>query len=353
MTRIIFPLVLTVAALAAAPVAAQTNAPAAESRATQPVRIADNAPDVHVVVPGDTLWGISGRFLAEPWRWPEVWRLNREQIANPHLIYPGQVIMLDRSGPYLTIGQRLGDDKLSPRVYTEKLSDAIPSLPPQLIAPFLTQPLVVDDGRLDEAGTVIATETSRVFMGKGDTVFAKDVLPGGARSWQVFRPAKPLNDPYTGELLGYEAQFLGSAEVTEYGSPSTLQLTSAVEEIGTGDRLLPAEEPQVFAYVPQPTVSDLEGRIIGIYRGVAETGRHNVVTLNVGSFDGVAVGHVVALYRHRGIVEFKGEDGKEAFELPDKRFGLGFVFRVFDRVAYALVMDSDGQVSIGDWVRAP
>lgn len=384
MIRIIFPLLFALATLASTP---------ALSQSSQPITLADNAPDSYTVVRGDTLWGISGRFLQQPWRWPEVWRLNREQISNPHLIYPGQVIFLDRSGPYLSIGRRIGgDQRLSPQIYSEPLDEAIASIPLQDIEPFLTRPLIVDEADLVNAGTIVATETSRVFMGNGDTIFAKDITPGGG-TWQIFRQAKPLNDPLTGEVLAYEADFLGSARVVEAGmpppqavaptqmvwrhpselapgeepwddpeaakrgrfggTPATLQIISAVEEIGTGDKLLLSERPQVFAHVPRAPEMQIDGRLIGIYRGVIAAGRHSVVTLNIGARDGLEQGHVLALYRNRGSVNFTERGVTETFDLPENRYGLVFVFRVFDRVAYALVMDSDGQVTIGDSIRTP
>lgn len=353
MNRIIFPLMFAVATL----FSAQTLA--------QPVELAADAPDTHTVVRGDTLWDISGRFLREPWRWPEVWRLNREQISNPHLIYPGQVILLDRSGPYLSIGRLIsGDQRLSPQVYSEQLDAAIPSIPLKDIEAFLTRPLIVEEADLAGAATIVATETSRVFMGNGDIIFAKDVTPGRG-TWEVFRQAKPLTDPVTGELLAYEADYLGSARVLDLGSaspdhvegnsptPATLEIISAVEEIGTGDKMLRSDRPQVFSYVPRAPEMHIDGRLIGIYRGVIAAGRHSVVTLNIGARDGVEQGHVLALYRNRGSVDYAEQGVKESFDLPENRYGLAFVFRVFDRVAYALVMDSDGQVTIGDSIRTP
>lgn len=344
MTRIIFPLLFAFAALLAGPAAAA------------PAELADDAPDTYTVVRGDTLWDISGRFLKEPWRWPEVWRLNRDEIRNPHRIYPGQVILLDRSGPYLSIGRRVGGplyEKRFPQVYSEPLADALPSIPMQAIEPFLTRPLVVDAARLAEAGTIVATETNRVFSGPGDTVFAKDV-DGDPEVWEVFRPAKPIVDPVTNEVLGHEAAFLGRARVTEAGRPATLKLISAVEEIGVGDRLVVSEQPEVFSFVPHSPEGPVEGRLIDIPRGVSETGRHHVVTLNLGSRAGLERGHVLALHRNRGSVVYKDAAGdEEVFDLPQQRYGLLFVFRVFERVAYALVMDSDGPVTIGDIVRQP
>ena len=343
MIRIIVPLLVGFATLLGATAHAQSG-----------VQLADNAPDSYTVVRGDTLWDISGRFLRQPWRWPEVWRLNRDQIRNPHLIYPGQVILLDRSGPWLTIGQRVGaqDEGIRPRIYTEALDAAVASIPLQVIEPFLNRPLVVDQPRLEGSATIIATETSRVLTGSGDTVFAKNVDPD-TEVWHIYRPARPLEDPLTRETIAWEAAYLGTARVTERGNPTTLEITSAVEEIGVGDLMMPSETPSVFSYAPHAPEQDVEGRVIAIHRGVSETGRLHVVALNVGEQDGVERGHVLTLYRNRGVAEYTGENGKETYQLPEKRYGLVFVFRVFDRVSYALVMESDGQVTISDAVRKP
>ena len=340
MIRIIFPLIVSIATLVSGGAAAQG------------VSVADDAPDSYTVVKGDTLWGISGRFLRQPWRWPEVWRLNRDEIRNPHLIYPGQIIHLDRTGPWLSIGRRVGTDKLFPQVYEEALGSAIPSLPLNVIEPFLTRPLVVDEAGLEGAATIIATETSRVYVGAGDTVFAKNVR-NDVDVWQIFRPVKPMVDPASGETIAYEAAYLGAARVSERTDPVTLEIVDAVEEIGAGDLMLPSVTPNVFSYVPHAPENAVDGRLMSIYRGVAETGRLNVVALNIGERDGLERGHVLALYRNRGIAEYKGDEGKESFQLPEKRYGLVFVFRTFERVAYALVMDSDGPVTINDAVRKP
>lgn len=342
MIRIIFPLIVSIATLVSSVAAAQG------------VAIADDAPDSYTVVKGDTLWDISGRFLKQPWRWPEVWRLNRDQIRNPHLIYPGQIIHLDRSGPWLSIGKRVGarDEKLFPQVYDEPLGSAVPSIPLNVIEPFLTRPLVVDEARLQGAATIIATETSRVYVGAGDTVFAKNVRDD-VEVWQIFRPVKPMVDPLTGETIAYEAAYLGAARVSERTDPATLEIIDAVEEIGVGDLMLPSERPNVFSYAPHAPEQAIDGRLMSIYRGVAETGRLNVVALNIGERDGLERGHVLALHRNRGTADYNGDEGKESFQLPEKRYGLVFVFRTFDRVAYALVMDSDGPVAINDAVRKP
>jgi len=341
MIRIIFSLFIGVAALVQPAVAAA------------PVELAKNAPDSYVVKKGDTLWDISGKFLKRPWRWPEVWQMNREEIRNPHLIYPGQIIMLDRSGPYLRLGRRVGRD-IKPTVYSEPAEQAIPSIPQNEIAPFLTQPLVVDEKNIADSATIIATQENRLFTGQGDTVFAKDVSPD-VDSWYIYRPARPLEDPVTKEVLGYEAVHLGTADVTQHGAPAVLEITVAKQEIGTGERMLPATRPDLLSYVPHAPTSEVDGRVIGIYGGVSETGRQGVITLGVGASNGIEVGHVLALYRNRGKVQYKDEDtgDKEEFELPEHRYGLVFVFRVFDRVSYGLVVDATAPVKVADTVRTP
>ena len=197
MIRIISALILAVAA-------SLCNA------AEPPIQLADNAPDRHIVVPGDTLWGISGKFLKEPWRWPEIWRLNKEQIKNPHRIYPGDIIVLDKDAdgkPRLSLANR--NTKLQPQIYAEQLRQEIPPIPPNLIEPFISQPLVIEADGLAKAAKIVATQQDRVILGNGDTAFVTNAQPDQQR-WQVYRPGKALLDPETRETLGYE---IGRAHV--------------------------------------------------------------------------------------------------------------------------------------------
>ncbi|MCB1887843.1 MAG: LysM peptidoglycan-binding domain-containing protein [Rhodocyclaceae bacterium] len=343
MTRIIFSLLTSIAALLGA------NAATAQSP------LAANAPDSHVVVPGDTLWGISGKFLKEPWRWPEVWRMNREQIRNPHLIYPGQVVYLDRSGPYLRLGKQVGDplyEKRFPQAYSESLTGPITSISIDAIKPFLSQPLVVDEEGLANSATVIAVDENQVFAGKGDTIFAKDVPPG-TQSWQLYRPAQPIKDPITGEVLAFEAFHLGSAQVTEDGEPATLRIVAGLQEIGKGDRMLPSPGDEFFSFAPHAPEGPVAARIASIYAGVNVAGRNDVITISYGEDQGAAAGQILALYRNRGTAEYTGDGARETFVLPEKRYGLIFVFRTFSRLSYALILDSNGPATIGDSVRQP
>lgn len=319
-----------------------------------PVQLADNAPDSHVVQKGDTLWGISAKFLKQPWRWPEIWRLNRDQIRNPHLIYPGQVVVLDRSGgqPRLTLGRTV---KLQPRTYDEPSAAPVPSIPQKVIDPYLSEPLVVDEGGMADAPKVIATQEDRVMVGAGNVVYVSGIK-AQAQTWQVFRPAKAIVDPITKETLGYEAFFLGNARVLREGEPATLEILTAKQEIARGDRLLPAARPDVVAYAPHAPDRQVEGNVINIYGGVGqtgETGRGNIVTLNRGKRDGLEIGHVLALYRKGRDVQYREDGVKEFHTLPEERYGLVFVFRTFDRVSYALVMDAERPVIPQDILRTP
>ena len=321
----------------------------------KPLTLADNAPNRHVVVKGDTLWDISGKFLKEPWRWPEIWRLNREQIRNPHLIYPGQVVVLDRSGgtPRLTLGQ---SGKLEPQIYSESSAIAIPSIPHKAIDPYLSEPLVMEAEGLANAPKIIATQEDRVMVGPGNKAYVTGIKER-APQWQIFRPLKPIIDPENDQILGYEAFFLGNARVVREGEPATVEIVSAKQEIATGDRLIAVSKPEVVTYVPHAPDRLVEGRLVGIYSGVnvGETGRGYIVTINRGKRDNIEVGHVLAIYRHGREVTYGQPDQreKEYYKLPEERYGLVFVFRVFDRMSYALVVDAERSVVPNDIVRTP
>ncbi|MFZ4536270.1 LysM peptidoglycan-binding domain-containing protein [Propionivibrio sp.] len=329
------------------------------SAVEQPLQLADNAPDRHIVVPGDTLWGISAQFLKEPWRWPEIWRMNREQIKNPNRIYPGDVIVLDRdaSGNPLL---RVQNAKLRPQIYSEQISQAIPPIPPNVIEPFLSAPLVVEVNGLDNAARIIATQQDRVFLGNGDLAYVDNADPA-KQQWQVYRNGKPLLDPaYPDQnpsnpkyILGYEAFYLGTATQVKPGSPATFEILSAKQEIGRGDRLVPAVSPPLVAYIPHKPDFLIDGRIISIYGGVGSAGRGSIVSLNRGGKDGLEIGHILALERNRTVVERNEEDHKVNVQIPSERTGLLFVFRTFDRISYALVVQSEGTVDINDFVRTP
>lgn len=358
------------------------------------IKLQDNPPSQYVVVKGDTLWAISGRFLKEPWRWPEIWKMNREQIKNPHWIYPGDLIVLDTSGasPELRLvkNARAGGaettDRLSPRVRAEALDkDAIPSIPPSAIGPFLSQPLVIEEGALDGAPYIVGAEEERVVMGRGDKAYVAGIGNATAQDWKIFRPGKPLTDPETDKILGYEAEYLGEARTVQGGDVQTVEITKSVKEINLEDRLVAAAEDSVFRYVPHAPERPVAGRVIAAYGSVSDVGQYATVVLNKGKQDGLEEGHVLAVYRKGQTVRgktwsdvkvdclkpgakassdqpFDAREGYKAscrsskdedMSLPDARTGLVFVYRVFDRAAYALVMQTNRPVYLLDVVRNP
>ena len=256
-----------------------------------------NAPDRYVVVPGDTLWGIATKFLKDAWRWPELWKMNQSQLRNPHRIYPGDVLVLDRSGSQVTM--RIETNRFGPRVRIEpRDADAIQVIPPSAIEPFLSRPLVVSEKELDGAAEIVATQEDRVALGAGNTAYARGAgLKVGTR-WQVFRRGDRLVDPETKQQLGFVAVYLGEADVVRSGDISTISITKAAQEIYRGDKLLPLPpDKPVFGYVPHAPQAPVRGRIVTTYGGIWETGPLSIVTLSKGTRDGLEVGHVLALYR--------------------------------------------------------
>jgi len=332
--------------------------------------LAPDAPDSHTVKPGDTLWDISKLFLRSPWRWPELWGMNLDQIRNPHLIYPGQVLYLDKSNgrARLRSAQSVGGAgdtvKLSPRVRSDAYDGgAIAAVPMHLIAPFLNEAVVFNSNELAPAPRIVAAQEGRVMMSRGDTAYVRGDL-AGLRDWRVFREARPLTDPVTRELLGYEARYVGTAEYVREGEtsttngkaeivPATFKLTTIREEVGVGDRLAPMPPRDYSTYAPHSPAQAMDGRIVSIYGDALTAGQNQIVALNRGSSDGLERGHVLALWRD-GAPAVDRTDGKAVpIKLPDERHGLLFVFRVFERVSYALIVQVQEPVKPGDRFTQP
>lgn len=323
-----------------------------------------DAPDRYVVVKGDTLWAISGRFLKSPWRWPEIWQLNKEEIKNPHWIYPGDVVLLDRASGKLRLVKNqkyrgTGRDfiKMTPQARIEpNENSAIPIISPADIGPFLSQPLVINKDGLAAAPRIIANEEGHVVIGAGSRAYVRGLSEGGPKQWHIFRPGKPLVDPDTKQVLGYEAIYLGDARVLKYGETATVEIVKAVQEILRDDRLVAATNVDLANFVPHSPPSLVHGKVIATYGGVAEAGRNSIVTLNRGSADGLDIGSVLALLRTGEVASYRNNDnsGKpDLIKLPEERYGLVLVFRTFDRVSYALVMQSSLSVNVGDAVQNP
>jgi LysM repeat protein len=335
--------------------------------------LAADAPDQHVVKPGDTLWDISRLFLTSPWRWPELWGMNRDQIRNPHLIYPGQVLMLVKSDgrARLQVGQAVGGGaandtvKLRPQMRVSALDgDAIAAIPLNLIQPFLTDAVVFETDALAAAPRIVAAPEGHVLLGKGDLAYARGDF-AGATDFRIFRNARPLRDPATKEILGYEAPYVGTADLIRAGEdravadgkteivPATLRIKQVKQEAGVGDRLAPAPQRNLERYIPHAPDAPMAGQIVSIYGDALNAGQNQIVALNRGARDGVERGHVLALWRDGSVVTDKTGEKAERIKLPDERHGVLFVFEVYQRVSYALIISVKEPVKPGDRFTQP
>jgi len=321
--------------------------------------LAPTAPDVYTVKTGDTLWDISKIFLTSPWRWPELWGMNKQQVRNPHLIYPGQSLRLVRSGDraMLVAGGDPGVDKLSPKVRDiGSSSRAIASIPYKAIEPFLSRPAVISPDELAKYPRIIATPEGRVWVGNGDIAYARGIGDSSVLKYNVFRPAMPLFDPDDTERrnpIAWEAEYLGIASLKQAGEVSTMAIEESKLEIGVGDRLIPVATQPIIAFVPRRPEKDLNGRVVSVYGGVNEAGTFNIITLNRGARDGVEIGNVFALLENGKTILDRTSDTREFVKLPDERIGEVFIFRTFEGISYGLVMRVQKPVAIGDRFSPP
>ncbi|MEK9952223.1 MAG: LysM domain-containing protein, partial [Curvibacter sp.] len=351
--------------------------------------LAPEAPDSYVVKAGDTLWGISKMYLKSPWRWPELWGMNLEEILNPHLIFPGQALyLINRDGrdllsirtqggtegspaaggdgtiPAAAGGRRDGNAgietvRLSPGIRYEEYKTPLTALRTRDIEAFLAEPLIVEEGELQLAPRIVAAGENRVIIGRGDRVYARG--PASApllddqpklKPYRIFRNAKPLKDPESGETLGYEAEFLGKAvlarsegstEIASAGGkvntalvPATIDITAAKSEMLVGDRLAPEPEREFLNFVPRAPSGAVSGRIVSIYgsSSVVNASQNQVVVLNRGRRDGIESGHVLAILKDGQQLTDRTDPSRPLIKLPNERNGLLMVFRVYDKLAY-------------------
>ncbi len=317
------------------------------------LKLQENHPTEYVVVKGDTLWDISGRFLQSPWRWPEVWDVN-PQIDNPHLIYPGDQIYLTWVDGRPRLSLRRGIRKLSPQVRVQALAQPIPAIPLRDIASFLNDNLVTQGDELEAAPYVIGGRNESIIAGAGDRVYARGTLVDAEVEQQtLYRPAREYTHPVTGEFLGYELYKVADVEVAATdGDILTLDLRKTREEVRTRDRLLPNRSERIQSvFQPQPGDELTDGLIIDVLGGVAKIGQFDAVAISAGASEGLEPGDVFAIYKKGEAV--KDPVNGEIVSLPSERAGELMVFKTFDRVSYALVMKATNVISVGDELRVP
>ena len=347
--------------------------------------LSPTAPDNYTVKTGDTLWAISGMFLKTPWRWPELWGMNMAEIKNPHRIYPGQQLYLEKKDGRATLrtsrAGAAGADgaagietvRVSPRTRSQSLADeVITTLKAQYIEPFLAEPVILDATGLSNAPRIVAAQEGRVLLTRGDRAYArgpndKKIIDDGGKlqDYRVFRDATPLKDPVSGEVLGYEAQYVGKAklvrgESTEQSTdkdgkartdivPATIDNVAAKAELRVGDRLLPEPERQLMSYAPRAPNGPVDARVVSVYgSSVANAAQNQVVAINRGTRDGMESGHVLAILKDGARLIDKTDPTRVELKLPNERNGLMMVFRTFERVSYALILDINEGVRVGD-----
>lgn len=321
------------------------------------VQLKEGHPDRYTVVKGDTLWDISGKFLSQPWKWPELWHAN-PQIENPHLIYPGDTLSLvyvdGQPRLVLNRGESRGTIKLSPQVRSTPLAQAIPAIPLEAINSFLLSNRIVDTPEEFQGKPyIVAGQAERVVSGAGDRIYARGAFDEGQNVYGIFRQGKTYTDPETQEFLGINADDVGGGEiVAEEGDVATLNLTRANQEVRLGDRLFPTEERAVNStFMPSEPATDVNGVILDVPRGVTRIGQFDVVTLNKGKIDGLSEGNVLAVYKTGETV--RDRITGESVKIPDERSGLLMVFRTYEKLSYGLVLYATRDLAVMDKVKNP
>ena len=320
------------------------------------LEIKGDAPQRYTVVKGDTLWDISGKYLEKPWLWPELWEGN-PQIANPHLIYPGDVISLHYvdGQPRLGLNRVGGKVKVSPKIRATTIEDAIPVIPVEAIQQFLRKLSVLDKATIDSAPYVVRGEESRILATVGHRLYVKGLTDTSAENYQIYHVGEPINDPSSGKVIAHEGIFVGNASLDVAGDPATLVLNSIAREASVGDLVVARDDDKALANIfPKVPDAQLNGRVLNIIDGVGVFGRFQAVIVNLGAADGLSRGHVLSSFSKGELVPDEAtKDLRDRVQLPDERSGTLMVIEAFENLSYALAMESRKQIRVLDEVRTP
>jgi hypothetical protein len=319
------------------------------------VELKEDVPETYIVKKGDTLWGISGMYLQEPWLWPELWDVN-PQIDNPHLIYPGDELYLVWVDGQPRLRLRRGRDvKLTPTMRVNPLDLAIPVIPLDQIGAFLLRHRILAADEINNSAYIVAGDQGHLISAPGDLIFGRGPFPDGERTFGIYRPGDTYVDPLTQELLGYQAQDIGNAKLLSSNKDEVteLEINRVTEEVRMADRLLPMEEKVIDAtFHPRaPEVEIENGYMIAVDGGVTQIGITDIVVINKGLRDGLETGHVLAIYQAGELVF--DQVAQENVRLPDVRAGLAMVFESFEKASYALVLKSNRPLNVLDKVKNP
>ena len=331
------------------------------------IPLSTDAPDEYVVKTGDTLWDISKVYLRDPWYWPEIWYVN-PQVQNPHLIYPGDVLKLVYidGQPRLTIAERGGDGtkRLSPQVRREPLSDAITAIPYDIVASFMGRPTLLDKEQVKTAPYVVAMRDGHIIGATGNELYARGIEDAALDSrYSVIHVEEEIRDPENNDLLGYTGIYVGSGPIATEGDPAKLVLTESSREALQGDKLFPESIEVNMDFVPHAPESEIDATVIAVQSHTV-IGQYNVVALNRGSNSGLEAGHILAVSQRGGIVRDRYSKGGlgartaslgggKKVQLPSERVGMVMVFKAFDKMSYALVMETTHEIRQGDLAGNP
>lgn len=343
--------------------ATEVVTPTAEKK----IRVKASHPKQYTVKKGDTLWDISSLFLKDPWYWPEIWQKNT-QIQNPHLIFPGDILTLVyvNGQPQIFVNDAqhksivqssngLPVKKLSPNIRSSALQASIPNIPGDAIRQFLTKPRVVTKEQLEDAPRIIGSEGTHLILGTGSRVYVRGELDKERVRFTVFKPGDKLIDASTNELLGYEAKYAGEVHIVEYGDPASGDLTYTEREVLIGDRLLPEDKSKLEnMYFPHVPDKEVNAQVISLYDALFGVGQHQILVLNKGEQDGMEVGHLLASFTKGKVIrDHHDKHSSKPVKLPNERSGLVMIFKTFDRVSYALTLESKRVIHKDDYLHTP
>jgi len=321
-------------------------------RVGDPVPLSSGAPNEYVVKVGDTLWDIAATFLNDPWFWPEIWYVNPD-IENPHLIYPGDVLgLIYIDGQPRITNVRASTYRLSPQARITPLSESVNSIPYESVAAFLTSGVILEKDQADSLPYIVATKGEHLIAAAGNEVYVRGTsqdMPG--TRFNVVHIGDQLRDPDDNRLIGYQGLVIGEGALRRGGDPSTVALTDTSREALQGDRLLPAAVDVPLNFFPRAPSAVVDGRIISVVNGVTQIGQYQVIVINRGANDGLAVGDVLSVFQSGEKVRDRIEGG--TVTLPDEDAGTVMIFKTYDRISYGLVMEATQAIHILDAVRNP
>ncbi len=319
------------------------------------IPMAPDAPARYVVQPGDTLWDISAKFLTDPWYWPEIWHIN-PQVANPHLIYPGDELALTwvDGKPQVTLATS-GATRLSPRVRVNPLTDAVRAIPYDRVAAFMSRPSVLSTEQVKGAPYVAYGRDDRLASAVGNDIYVRRLSNSKVGNrYSIYHLADELKDPDDGDVLGYQGVYTGEADVKRLGDPSTLLVVDSARETLEGDILLPVAGDAKMDFIPRPPAKKIDGKVMSVIDDRTVVAQHDIIIINRGARDGLEPGHVLTIWQAGEQVRDTTDHAvSRTMETPEERMGVFMVFKTYDRLSYGLALESEREIEIGDTVRTP